>query len=449
MDETARISLPFLLPNQAQKHVTVNESLSRLDLIVQPVVISRSISVEPDTPAEGDVWILPEGASGTHWAAETAGTLAAWQDGAWVFVLPAPGWRVHVLDEDRQAVWSGAAWELANEIDNSQPMLGINTAPDATNRFAVKSDAELLSHDDVTPGSGDARKIINKAGPSGTASVVFQSGWAGRAEFGLIGSDAFTLKVSEDGATFREAAQFDPATGAARFAGGLVHPASGAGLNNLIPIAGGEGVISALRFNPTRTPNPRTATLSDVTGDTLTLSSAVADQFFTEESMGGVSMVRIWNVSLTPNEPAWVKASASDSTLIVLDAASVASWLSGHTIQIGDPTEITPGRVMALDISPMLNALFGTVFPQAGVVARTAALAADGVESGIEITPDGSTGSFLSARGYAGEHSATSQFIMATPVASPVSNSNLLFVREKTYATEVGISIVSVVGLLV
>jgi len=92
-------------------------------------------------------------------------------------------------------------------------MLGINTGADATNRLAVKSDAELLSHDDVTPGSGDARKVINKAGEGNTASVLFQTGFSGRAEIGLAGDDALHVKVSADGSGWTEALVIDPDTG--------------------------------------------------------------------------------------------------------------------------------------------------------------------------------------------------------------------------------------------
>ena len=41
MDTTARFNLPCLLPNQAQKHVTLNDSLSRLDLLNSLIIRSR------------------------------------------------------------------------------------------------------------------------------------------------------------------------------------------------------------------------------------------------------------------------------------------------------------------------------------------------------------------------------------------------------------------------
>lgn len=66
-EETDRLGLPYLMPAQAQKHVTVNEALRKLDALVQPRVLSRAVSAEPAAPAAGDAYILPAGASGTAW----------------------------------------------------------------------------------------------------------------------------------------------------------------------------------------------------------------------------------------------------------------------------------------------------------------------------------------------------------------------------------------------
>ncbi len=67
MAETTNLRLPWLEANQAQKHVTVNESLRRLDGIVQLAVESRGLVVPPASPVDGARWIVPAGASGA-WA---------------------------------------------------------------------------------------------------------------------------------------------------------------------------------------------------------------------------------------------------------------------------------------------------------------------------------------------------------------------------------------------
>ncbi len=64
MEQSPRLSLSYVAPNQAQKHVTVNESFRRLDALAQAVVRSRTETSEPASPAEGDAYVIPSGASG-------------------------------------------------------------------------------------------------------------------------------------------------------------------------------------------------------------------------------------------------------------------------------------------------------------------------------------------------------------------------------------------------
>ena len=69
---------------------------------------------------------------------------------------------------------------IAGALSENPPPLDINKNADAANCLAVKSDAELLNHDDVTLGSGDARKIINKAEHANVAPpALFQRNFVG------------------------------------------------------------------------------------------------------------------------------------------------------------------------------------------------------------------------------------------------------------------------------
>lgn len=47
MTQTANLKLPYILPSQAQKHVTHNEALRLLDGIVQLAVLGRDLTVPP------------------------------------------------------------------------------------------------------------------------------------------------------------------------------------------------------------------------------------------------------------------------------------------------------------------------------------------------------------------------------------------------------------------
>ncbi len=212
MDQSPRLSLSYVAPAQAQKHVTVNESFRRLDVLVQMTVKSRTVAAEPASPAEGDGYILPASPSGAAWDNFAADNLAFYQDGAWISVTRVQGMRAYVVDEGDLVAYDGAAWSPIS-VGEEANQFGVNTAADATNRLAVKSDAALFSHDDVTPGTGDVRVKINKAAAGDTASHLFQTGFSGRAEFGLTGDDDFHVKVSPDGASWRDALVIDKDTG--------------------------------------------------------------------------------------------------------------------------------------------------------------------------------------------------------------------------------------------
>ncbi|MFC5421815.1 DUF2793 domain-containing protein [Bosea eneae] len=52
MSDTPRLGLPLLAAGQAQKHVTHNDALMRLDALVHLVVSSRTQTVPPASPGE-------------------------------------------------------------------------------------------------------------------------------------------------------------------------------------------------------------------------------------------------------------------------------------------------------------------------------------------------------------------------------------------------------------
>ncbi|MBP1848715.1 DUF2793 domain-containing protein [Rhizobium halophytocola] len=191
MSETTNtIGLPYIMPAQAQKHVTHNEALQRLDGAVQ-LVITATLDAEPDAPQEGDCYAIGPAASGA-WSGK-AGRLAIRQDGAWLYLSPRVGWRAYRLDAGAIAVFDGAAWApLPLPATGRFEQLGINAAPDQTNRLAVAAPASLFTH-----GGDSHRMVINKNATGDTATLLFQSGWSGRAELGLAGSDGFSLKISD------------------------------------------------------------------------------------------------------------------------------------------------------------------------------------------------------------------------------------------------------------
>lgn len=215
MEQTTNLKMPFIMPSQAQKHITHNEALLALDVVVQLSVLDRHLAAPPALPGEGDRYIVAAAPTGA-WTGKS-GQIAAWQDGAWAFHPPAKGWLAWVADEQRLFAHDGSVWQDAVALGiNPAAMVGINTTADTTNRLSVKSQAVLFDN----LGAGQQVKI-NKAAAGDNASLLFQTGYSGRAEFGLAGDDDWHVKVSPDGSAWTEALKVSRTDGRVLLPAGL------------------------------------------------------------------------------------------------------------------------------------------------------------------------------------------------------------------------------------
>lgn len=202
-ETTTRLDLPFIMPAQAQKHVTHNEALQRLDAVVQLVVDSEA-GDPPESPSEGQILWITDPAGGAFTG--RARTLAVRQDGAWAFIAPKTGWIAVFRDSAMVKIFDGSDWQspaLPGAVTLDR--LGISGTPDGYNRLLVQSPGSLFNH-----GGDSHRMSINKASTGDTASLVFQSNWQGRTEMGLAGEDRFSLKMYGDITGWRQAIGISP-----------------------------------------------------------------------------------------------------------------------------------------------------------------------------------------------------------------------------------------------
>lgn len=223
MENTQNLKLPYLLPSQAQKHVTHNEALATLDALVQLSVVSRSLSNPPASPGDGQRYIVAPEATGA-WSSQ-AGRVASWQDGAWVFHAPLPGWLAWVVGESTLVYWTGSMWAEVSEATaalQNLSLIGVGTTADLANPFSAKLNKALWTARYAQEGGdGDLRYTMNKEGVSDTLSILMQCGYSARAEIGLTGDNDLSLKVSSDGSLFRTAISANGNNGKVKFPFGV------------------------------------------------------------------------------------------------------------------------------------------------------------------------------------------------------------------------------------
>ncbi|MCR4268272.1 DUF2793 domain-containing protein [Nitratireductor sp. ZSWI3] len=218
MEETTHLGLPYIMPQQAQKHVTHNEALRMLDGLLQLSVADRDLASPPPAPADGDRYIVAAGADDawTGWD----GAVAHFVDGAWERLSPRAGWRAWIEDEARILVHDGSGWQPYDGIPESGAILqnaalvGIGTTADAANPFSAKLNKALWTARYASEGGdGDLFYTMNKEAAGDDVGLLLQTGFVTKALMGLFGSDDWRLSVSADGSAFSDAIRVDGASG--------------------------------------------------------------------------------------------------------------------------------------------------------------------------------------------------------------------------------------------
>jgi hypothetical protein len=265
MSETPLLGLPLLEAAQAQKHVTHNEALLRLDSEIHLSALSRALATPPATPTDGDRYLVGTAAT-DDWAGHD-GEFAFREAGSWRFAPPQAGYRVWVADEQAYLVYTGTIWRDVTAIDALQNMtlLGVNATADSSNRLAVSSPGVLFSHE-----GSDQQVKINKQAATDTASLLYQTNFSGRAEMGIAGNDDFHIKVSADGTSWLDAIQIDRTTGA------VTMPYTGGGGGGSLS-DGDHGDIVVSGGGSTLTIDTGVVTTAKLGGDITTAGKAILD----------------------------------------------------------------------------------------------------------------------------------------------------------------------------
>lgn len=216
-EKSSRLSLPYIQPSQAQKHVTHNQALRQLDILVQMVAISDSQKSAPISAAEGDCFIIPKRASGV-WSGRS-NSIALWQDDAWAFLAPQAGWRVFVLSNRVLQVFDGTGWQAISGSGHGSgdvrfESLSIGADTSDQQKLAVKTETALWTAiPQSEDGSGSLLHILSKESTKKDAGFIFQSDGQTRALAGLLGTDDFRITTTLDNITFRDGLRIDAATG--------------------------------------------------------------------------------------------------------------------------------------------------------------------------------------------------------------------------------------------
>ena len=108
-----RWSLPLLAAGQAQKEITHNEALTRIDALLHPIVEAVAPATLPVAPQPGQGWVVGAGATG-DWSGHY-GDIAVSSENGWIFIAPRDG--MTLWDHATSLLWrrAGAQW-IAGQV---------------------------------------------------------------------------------------------------------------------------------------------------------------------------------------------------------------------------------------------------------------------------------------------------------------------------------------------
>lgn len=110
MDATERLSLPMLIPGQAQKEFFHNEALHILDALVAGAVEEPPRNEPPASPASGQCYLVGDGPVG-DWS-NYASHVAVFSEAGWRYVAPVAGMSLLVKSSGTFATSGSAGWEV-------------------------------------------------------------------------------------------------------------------------------------------------------------------------------------------------------------------------------------------------------------------------------------------------------------------------------------------------
>lgn len=180
MSETPNLALPLLASNQAQKHVTMNEALARLDALAMPRVTSASLAEPPESAAEGEAYIVAPAASGAWLGRENS--MAFRVNGGWSYAAPKAGWKLWAEDRCEEVLYTGAAWIPAplGPVREGAFMRGAIVHGDVTMQAGGGFDSEIVIPDRAMVIGVTGRVIDDIAGAGLTGWRLGVAGFSNR-----------------------------------------------------------------------------------------------------------------------------------------------------------------------------------------------------------------------------------------------------------------------------
>ena len=188
MATTTHLGVVLLEQSQAQKDVTVNEALARIDAILNTGAISRTLAAPPGSPAEGDVYLVASSGATDDWEGQE-NAIAYFDGGIWRFMVPQEGMSLWLRSEDKFYIWFNDEWNAETNHWRGYDQSQVHNLKALTDAASINWDLRYYPVAEVTlagnrtlnnPSSGLAGGVyhlIVRQDATGSRSLTFGSAY--------------------------------------------------------------------------------------------------------------------------------------------------------------------------------------------------------------------------------------------------------------------------------
>lgn len=191
-ETTPRLGLPFIIASQAQKHITHNEALRDLDVLVHLTVEDNTLTTPPADAVDGQCYVVADGATG-DWSGR-ATQIAVRKDQAWHFYIPKEGWTCWLRSRNAMMVFEGYGWI---DIISPNAQRGQSAYELAQAEGYDGTVQEWLASLKGTNGTNGADGANGADGQNGTNGTNRQDGSDGKSAYQLAVDAGFSGTLAE------------------------------------------------------------------------------------------------------------------------------------------------------------------------------------------------------------------------------------------------------------
>lgn len=181
MTTTSHLAITLLEQSQAQKEITVNTALTRIDALLNCGAIDKDLNTPPGSPAEGDVYVVAASSTG-DWAGKDG--QVAYFEQIWRFIVPNEGLALWVNDENILYTYDGTNWiKTAGGAKRSAYIPAALMRPSSSGGCAAlsivataanKPDVQSLDFDASAEESAEFSLCMPKSWDTGTITAAFE-----------------------------------------------------------------------------------------------------------------------------------------------------------------------------------------------------------------------------------------------------------------------------------